>query len=119
VNYQKWCEEHSGEAAYSSAIIPEGSEAKVEVNPKLQLHKKICADLLETYRKKNEAYGDSFGKTYRELGPISAITRMADKMNRIIALAQGARNEVTDESLADSVRDLANYSIMFLIEMGE
>lgn len=86
---------------------------------KLQKHAKICQQLTEIYRKKNEAYGDSFGKTYRELGPVSAVTRMADKMNRIISLVKGTHNEVTDESLADSVRDLANYSIMFLIEMED
>lgn len=86
---------------------------------KLERHKEICADLSEIYRKKNEAYGDSFGKTYRELGIISAVTRMEDKMNRIASLATGAKNEVTDESLADSICDLANYAIMTLIEMKQ
>lgn len=84
---------------------------------KLEMHKKICSELSETYRKKNAAYGDSFGKTYRELGIISAVTRMEDKMNRIVSLATGAKNEVTDESIKDTLGDLANYSIMTLIEM--
>ena len=84
---------------------------------KLEMHKEICSELSEIYRKKNAAYGDSFGKTYRELGIISAVTRMEDKMNRIASLATGTKNEVTDESIKDTLRDLANYSIMALIEM--
>ena len=86
---------------------------------KLQRHKEICAELSEIYRKKNEAYGDSFGKTFRELGIISAVTRMEDKMNRIASLATGAKNEVADESIRDTLKDLANYAIMTLIEMED
>ena len=84
---------------------------------KLEIHKKICSGLSEIYRKKNAAYGDSFGKTYRELGIISAVTRMEDKMNRIASLATGTKNEVTDESIKDTLGDLANYAIMTLIEI--
>lgn len=85
---------------------------------KLEMHKEICSELSEIYRKKNAAYGDSFGKTYRKLGIISAVTRMEDKMNRIASLATGTKNEVTDESVRDTLKDLANYAIMTLIEMG-
>lgn len=86
---------------------------------KLEMHKKICSGLSETYRKKNAAYGDSFGKTYRELGIISAVTRMEDKMNRVVSLATGMKNEVTDESIKDTLGDLANYAIMTLIEIKD
>jgi len=89
------------------------------MNSKLERHKQICAELSEIYRKKNEAYGDSFGKTYRELGIISAVTRMSDKMNRIVSLATGAKNEVADESIKDTLKDLANYAIMTLIAMED
>lgn len=102
--WEKWLAAHEGEKDYGNKT-------------KLELHKEICAKLLETYRKKNEAYGDSFGKTYRELGIISAVTRMEDKMNRIASLATGAKNEVADESIRDTLADLANYAIMTLIEM--
>lgn len=84
---------------------------------KLEMHQEICSELSEIYRKKNAAYGDSFGKTYRELGIISAVTRMEDKMNRIVSLATGTKNEVADESIKDTLGDLANYAIMTLIEI--
>lgn len=92
-------------------------EAQKSSTPKSERHKQICAELSEIYRKKNAAYGDSFSDTYKKLGPISAVTRMSDKMSRIISLSTGTKNEVTDESIKDTLKDLANYAIMTLIEM--
>jgi hypothetical protein len=82
---------------------------------KIQHHKQICDLLQRIYTEKNKAYGDAFGKTYQELGIISAVTRMTDKMERIKKLALGA--EQNDEPLKDTLLDLANYCIMTLIEM--
>lgn len=78
----------------------------------------ICNKLRTIYQDKNEAYGDSFGKTYRELGIISAVTRMSDKMERIKALVMGAENRVLDEKLEDTILDLANYCILTLMQEG-
>lgn len=50
-------------------------------------------------------------------GIISALTRMSDKWNRIKSLAQGAKNDVSDESLEDTLMDLANYCIMTVMEL--
>lgn len=77
--------------------------------------KKIIEEMLDIYEKKNANYGNSFGKSFDELGPISGVTRLYDKMNRIIALTKGSENNY--ESLEDTFIDLANYSIMNLIEM--
>lgn len=84
---------------------------------KAELHKEICSFLNETYINKNHDYGDSFGDTFQDLGIISAVTRMTDKMNRIKGIAKGRTLKVQDEKLEDSVLDLANYSIMLYIEL--
>lgn len=84
---------------------------------KYEKHMQICNELNQTYIDKNTAYGDSFGKTFKDLGMMSAVTRMYDKFNRIIALTKGAQNNVKDEAVEDTLRDLANYCIMTLIEM--
>lgn len=76
---------------------------------------KIIKEMLDIYIKKNANYGNSFGKAFEELGPISGVTRLYDKMNRIIALTKGSENNY--ESLEDTFIDLANYAIMNLIEM--
>lgn len=84
---------------------------------KYNRHMEICEKLNQTYIDKNTAYGDSFGKTFADLGIMSAITRIYDKFNRIVALAKGAENNVRDEAIEDTLTDLANYAIMTLIEL--
>lgn len=86
---------------------------------KYERHMELCKQLNETYIAKNKAYGDAFAKTFQELGIISAVTRIHDKFNRVKALALGAENKVSDESIKDTLLDLANYCIMTVIELEE
>ena len=84
---------------------------------KYEKHQQICEKLNNVYISKNTEYGDSFGKTYQELGIISAVTRMQDKFNRIKKLATNPDMNIVHESMKDSLEDLANYCIMSLIEL--
>jgi hypothetical protein len=86
---------------------------------KVSKHKNLCEQLNKTYEQKNHDYGNSFGETYKKLGIISAITRISDKYNRICSLATKSADErkVKDESIKDTLLDLANYCIMTVIEM--
>jgi hypothetical protein len=86
---------------------------------KVEKHRELLNKLNEIYAKKNEAYGDSFGRTFKELGIMSAITRIYDKFNRIVALTKGAKNEIIDESIRDTLIDMANYCIMTVMELDE
>lgn len=81
------------------------------------IHAEICRELNKTYTKKNNDYGDSFKKSYDEFGIVSAIVRMTDKMERLKTLTTGTKKEVKDESIEDTLLDLANYAIMTVIEM--
>ncbi|MHB8084030.1 DUF1599 domain-containing protein [Clostridium botulinum] len=85
---------------------------------KAERHKSICGELNKIYRNKNHDYGDSFGETYKKLGIISAVTRITDKVNRLQSLTVKDQ-KVKDESIKDTLKDLANYSIMTLIELEE
>ena len=53
------------------------------------------------------------------IGIISAITRIADKFNRVKNLAKlpPDRQRVKSESIADTLLDMANYCIMTVIEI--
>ena len=88
---------------------------------KTEQHKEICEKLNEIYKKKNKDYGDSFGETFRKLGIISAITRISDKYNRICSLATKSESErqVKDESIRDTLLDMANYCIMTYMELNK
>lgn len=81
--------------------------------------KRIATELGDLYEKKNKAYGNSFSDTYKKLGIISAVTRISDKNNRLCNLATNPDIDNLGESLADTLRDMASYCIMILIEMEE
>ena len=75
-------------------------------------HEFICDELHETYRKKNADYGNSFENSLDKHGLIAGIVRMDDKMNRVINLYKTDEQLVEDESIRDTLMDLANYAIM-------
>lgn len=81
-------------------------------------HEFICEELYETYKKKNKDYGDSFAKSLDKHGLIAAIVRMDDKMSRLVTLEKSESIEV-NESMRDTVMDLANYAIMTAMWMDE
>ena len=83
---------------------------------KYDKHILICLELNQIYRDKNHDYGDSFGATFEKLGIISAVTRITDKVNRLQSLCT-KEQKVKDESIIDTLKDLANYAIMTLIEL--
>ena len=83
---------------------------------KIKKHREICEQLNIIYTKKNHDYGDSFGNTFCKLGIISAITRITDKYNRLCSLCTKPQM-VKDETIEDTLVDMANYCIMTLIEL--
>lgn len=87
---------------------------------KVDIHKKICEQLGVIYAKKNADYGDSFAKSMKEYGMTMPCIRLEDKLNRLKSLTIGNNSQqVNDESIEDTLLDLANYAIMTLIELGE
>ena len=92
-----------------------------EDSDKAKKHMMICKQLNQTYQEKNADYGDSFSETFKKLGIISAVTRISDKTNRLISLAGKSEAErmVKDETLRDTLIDLAGYAVLTLLEMEE
>lgn len=82
---------------------------------KSNLHKQICEELTDLYRRKNHDYGDSFHLTFEKWGLPMAAIRLSDKMQRFETLIR-SENQV-DESIRDTLIDLANYAIMTVIEL--
>lgn len=83
----------------------------------------ITKRMLEITKAKNADYtgtsGDPFKnfKIVEEVGICSTaqgfLTRMMDKVARINSFVQKGTLEVKDESVEDTLLDLANYSILF------
>lgn len=77
---------------------------------------KVLDEMFRLYQKKNHDYGSSFSRSFKKYGLISAITRMSDKWERIDNLMQN-KAEVKDESIRDTLIDLANYAVMTIVEL--
>jgi hypothetical protein len=75
--------------------------------------------MLSLMAKKNADYGNAFNKGCDKLGYKYGLARMYDKANRLVHLIeddfQGYSNpNVEDESMFDTIQDLANYCNMLL-----
>ena len=84
---------------------------------RVQRHKIICEEINDLYDRKNHDYGDSFHQTFVEEGMAMARIRLGDKFNRFKTLSRGGDQKVNDESIRDTLIDLANYAIMTVLEM--
>lgn len=89
-----------------------------KLEQKVKKHKEICDELNTLYEQKNKDYDDSFGKSYETYGMAMPCIRLEDKLNRLRALTlKGNQQQVKDESVIDTLKDMANYAIMTVIEM--
>ena len=86
---------------------------------KQERHKQLCQLLNETYVKKNHDYGDSFHLSFLEEGMSMPRIRLSDKLNRFKVLSKGCSQHVRDESIKDTLLDLANYALMTILEIEE
>lgn len=78
---------------------------------------------IELMKKKNadyanvKAHSDAFGnlravETFAIPAEIGFLTRMTDKLSRIATFVHAGQLQVKDESVTDTLRDLANYSML-------
>jgi len=91
-----------------------------------QFHNEFCETMITVTGKKNADYSGSGGDpfaNFRHIGGLvqglevdvvafGFLTRMSDKMARIGSFITKGKLEVTDESVEDSLIDLANYSAL-------
>ena len=87
----------------------------MNIKQKANKFRLIVNDMADLYEKKNSNYGDSFGQLFEELGPTAGLVPLWNKLHRATSLVKGDKNNF--ESLEDTLKDLACYAIMNLIEM--
>ena len=81
-------------------------------------HEAITTRMSAIYKAKNADYGDSFHKSFVKHGPIAALVRMDDKLQRVEQLLLHSDGlKVKEETVEDTLIDLANYAIMLVIEL--
>lgn len=77
----------------------------------------ITTDLADTLIAKNHDYGNAFHDSVKEFGNVVMAIRIGDKYKRLKTLLDS--DAQVDESIEDTLRDLAGYAILSLIEMNE
>lgn len=88
------------------------------------LHKEACTKMHDIMKQKNHDYSGSIDpfinfKSVEALGICSTeqgfMTRMMDKVCRITNFMQSGELHVKDESVEDTLMDLANYSLLLML----
>lgn len=87
------------------------------MNHTIEKHKSICAELTDIYERKNNDYGNSFHQTFLEEGMAMPRIRIGDKFRRFAQLTKNSKQNIPEESIRDTLLDLANYAIMTVMEM--
>ena len=111
-----------GENTNDSKQLNDEMPAPLTENEFLVERMKTLANyMVSTYSRKNKDYGNSFGKSVERYGLISALTRMSDKWNRLenLILNTNGSRMVNDESLVDTLMDLATYCLMTIMTIEE
>ena len=81
-------------------------------------YERVLAELGQIYEAKNHDYGDSFAKIYAKYGLQSTVIRLWDKLLRLETLSERTA-KVEDETIEDTLMDIANYAVMTVMEMRE
>lgn len=79
----------------------------------------VITEMIDLHCKKNADYGNSFDKSLDEDDLLVAKIRIGDKVNRFLTLNSNKTQEakVSDESIEDTLIDLANYCLMTIVWM--
>lgn len=84
---------------------------------RMDIYQYILNNLEETYKNKNNDYGNSVADTYKKFGDLSFLVRITDKYNRLLTLCNpNNEQKVKDEKIDDTILDLANYCLLWLVE---
>ena len=76
--------------------------------------KAITEEMVKLYEVKNKNYGNSFDKSLDEDGLLVSKIRLGDKLGRFSSLLKANSIGTKEESIEDTLIDLANYTVMTL-----
>lgn len=78
----------------------------------------ITNGMYDTFKAKNHDYGNSFSELFAECGMTYAYGHLSEKLKRVKSLMSDEA-KVKDESMRDSLLDLANYAILTIMELDK
>lgn len=101
--------------SYEHADTSSPKELNKPMN-RIEEFRRLVNDMADLYEKKNQNYGNSFGKLYQDLGPVAGLVPLHNKLDRLTYLITHSDDDNHYESIEDTLMDLANYAVMNLVE---
>lgn len=89
------------------------------VNEQVRAFYKLTEELTRIYSRKNYDYGDSFTESMNEDGMLVAKIRLGDKFRRLSTLINNDDIQVKDETIKDTLMDMAGYALMTVMWMED
>lgn len=105
-------EEVSRWKARERSIPKKGTKGMKTVYP--SVFDNILEQMSDLHARKNSDYGDAAYEGYKEFGITYYIIQLHNKLNRLKSLTKDASKPQVNESLEDTLIDLASYSVMAL-----
>lgn len=85
------------------------------ITPEVKKFAELAQECIELYAKKNADYDNSFDENMDKFGEIVGTIRIGDKYSRLEKLTKPSNKaNVKDESIDDTLIDLACYALMML-----
>lgn len=93
----------------------------MKIEQEIRIFKEYVDRMTSIFAEKRADYGPSTEETFRKFGPVSFLVRMHDKLNRLdnLFVKGDIDRKVRDESVRDTLMDLANYCIIALVELDK
>ena len=102
---------------YLKEVHPKEGEPKADSKKEdVDRFKEITDKMFETFKAKNHDYGSSFSNLFKECGMTYAYGHMAEKLERVKSLMKDEA-KVNGEGMKDSLKDLAKYAILTIMEL--
>lgn len=90
----------------------------MNIEKELDIFKAYTSKMNDIFTAKRHDYGPSTTDTFKRYGAVSMLVRMRDKLNRLdTLLVEKVNQKVNDEQIEDTLLDLANYSIITILEL--
>lgn len=111
-NYLSPEEEVGRWKAHERFIPKKGTKGMKTVHP--SIFDNILEQMSDLHARKNSDYGDAAYEGYKEFGITYYIIQLHNKLNRLKSLTKDTSKPRVNESIEDTLIDLASYSVMAL-----
>lgn len=98
-----------------SHLVSITDESKINTITDYDRFVNITNEMSDLFKRKNNDYGNSFEQSLDEEGIAVSRIRLGDKWRRFVALSRNKTQLVEDESVRDTLIDMANYAIMTIM----